>query len=225
VSYEATVFRRISKLYNNSDAEAIRRADVSFLEKNKPSGAEYLSSVESNLPILKSVIAGLGKYAPNDPFGLSAAYTETETLAKNKKIKELTFAHLSLLNSIDVFLTSLQLERGNSADFLQTVYVQKDVAGLLRAKGIDAGRSLLSETDKFIELVERRKLSVRDYPDHVEDVLSELKKSIEKLPNSAALMKSLNLMKQKQEQNDIPGLQKEHMNFLLSLRAAVKNLK
>lgn len=223
VSYEALVFRRMSKLYDSSDAETIRKADLNFIEKNKPTAAEYLSSFEKNLPALKSVITALVKNAPSDPFGLAAEFTVAEAFAKNKKSRELTFAHLSLLNSIDAFLTLLQLEKGNSADFLQTVYVQKDVAGLLRAKKLPDSQSLLSETGKFIELVERRKLSVRDYPDHVEDVLSELKQSVKNLPNNAPLIKSLNAMEQKMK--DIPALQKEHMNFLLLLRAAIKDLK
>lgn len=224
VSYEALVFRRISKLYDNSDAETIRSDDLNFIEKSKPNAAEYLSSFERKLPALKSVITGLVKNAPNDPFGLRAAFIESETLVKNKKSNELAFAHLSLLNSIDAFLTSLQLEKGNSADYLQTVYVQTDVAELLRTKRITDDRSsLVSATVKFIDLAEKRKLSVKNYPEYVKEILPELKKSVEKLSNNATLMKSLEVMEQKLD--DVPGLQKEHMNFLLSLRDAVKNLK
>jgi hypothetical protein len=223
VSYESLVFRRISKLYDNSDAETIRRADLNFIQRNKSTADEYLAHFQKNLPALKSVVTGLVKMSPNDPFGLAAAFTAADTLARNKKSRELTFAHLSLLNSIDVFLTSLQLEKGNSADYLQTVYVQKDVAELLRKKKITDNKStLLSATGRFIDSAEKRRLSVINYPEHVKEILPELKKSVEKMPNNAALLKSLNAMGQ--NLNDIRALQKEHMNFLLSLRAAVKNL-
>jgi hypothetical protein len=223
VKYDALVLRRISKLYNSSDAELIRKADLNFIDKNSMSGDDYMSLFEKNYPSFKAAVTYLLKDAPNDPFDLVAALTETETLLKNKKTTGLLTAHLSLLNAIDALVTSLQLQKGNTADFLQTVYIQKDVIELLKTKRAAINPDgLLAATNKFIDITENRKLSIKNYPEHVKDVLPDLKNIVEKMKNNNDLMKSLSMMER--NLNDVTGLQKEHINFLLLLREAVKKI-
>lgn len=220
VSYEAAVFRRISKLYSNSDAETVRSADLVFFGKTRPGGDEYLAAFAKNLPSIKSVINDLVKQEPNDPFGLMAALTESEKRLKNKKVNDLAYAHLSLLNAMDAFLTSQQLQRGNVADFLQTVYVQKNVAETLGTKRIAGSERLSATTQRFIDLVENRKQSISGYSDLVKAALPELRKIVEKLPNNVALKKGLDGMEQ--NLSNTQGLQREHLNFLLLLRSDIK---
>ena len=224
VHYEALVFRRISKLYNISGVETIRKTDLDFVERKRLSMDEYRILFGINFPIIKSVVKELLKNAGNDPFDLVATLTQSESLLKNKKNAELMSVHLSLLNSIDAFLTSLQLEKGNNADYLQTVYLQKNVIELLQTKKVlDHMDNVLSVTNKFIELAENRKLSIENYPEHVEIILPILKTVIEKLTNNTELKKSLDKMERNLK--NVTGLQKEHINFLLLLRKTANNLK
>lgn len=220
VRYEAAAFRRISKLYGNASAEAVQKADLIFLGTTSPGGNEYLAAFEKNLPMVRSAIIDILKQAPDDPFGLMAALTESAKLLKAKKVNDLAYSHLSMLNAIDAFLTSQQLQKGNAADFLQTVYVQKNIADKLRSKQVAGSERVSTVSGRFIDLVENRKQGMGNYPEHVKAVLPDLKKIVDKLPNNTALLKGLDSMEQ--NLGDTRALQREHMNFLLLLRSGIK---
>lgn len=223
VQYSALEFKRISKLYQISEAEKIRKNDLEFLEKKELTDTKYMDLFDRNLPLVKSVLEQILTKTRNvDPFGLKTEIDQIEIQLRNKNSAELLIAQLSLLNAMDAFVTSIQLSKGNPADFLQTVYVQKDVFGLLQTKRrLPARLNMISATNKFIESVENKKLSVKNYPDFVKGIIPEIKTSIARLANNAELIKSLGRMEQKL--NDPVGLQKEHMDFLLLLRDAVNH--
>ena len=223
VSYNALEFRRINKLYKISEAEEVRKNDLEFLEKKELTEIKYIELVKRNFPIVKLIIEQLLENEPNDPFGLKTTLQQLESQLKDNKSIEVSILHLSLLNAMDAFLSSMQLSKGNTADYLQTIYVQKDVFSQLQTKiNSQNTLSLILATGKFIGLVENKKLSLKNYPEHVKEILPKMKTSIERLDNNDELMKSLSTMEQKL--NNTTGLQKEHMNFLLQLRNTVNNL-
>jgi len=222
IKYEALIFRRISKLYKNSEAETVRKNDLEFLEKKQLTDEEYVAQLERNLPIIESFLGQLLKKDAHDPFSLKTALNQLETQLKNKKESDVMISHLSLLNAVDAYLTSIQLSKGNTADILQTIYVQKDVISLLKTKRlVDNTSKLLSATDKFIDLMESRSFSIKNYPEYIKEVLPELKTCIEKLDNRIELKRLLDIIEQ--NLSDAAGLQKEHMNFLLIVRDSINN--
>ncbi len=136
VTYSALEFRRINKLYAISEAEEVHKNDLEFLEKNQLTEKDYITLLERNFTLINSIAEQLIRNEPNDPFGLKTTLKQLEAQLKDKKSIEVTILHLSLLNAMDASLTSLQLSKGNNADILQTIYVQKDVFGLLQTKKI-----------------------------------------------------------------------------------------
>ena len=222
--YEASVCRRIGQLYPVREAGVIQKADLAYLEKRNSAAEEYPRLVEKNMLLMHSIVSGLLKNGPDDAFGLTQALARLEAALKDRKDADAAILHLSLLNAIDAFATSLQLAKGNTADYLQTIYVEKDVAVLLSAKKIGtAGPQLLSASNEFIHGVEAGKLSLKNYANHVKDVVPGLKECSANLADHAALINALNNMEK--SLNDAAALQRQHMDFLLTLRNTLRSLK
>jgi len=217
--YESLVFRRVSKLYGSQEAEQVSKEDLVFIEKNKPSEGDYLSICKRNLSLLKSVTKQVLSKAPIDPFGLAAALTRIDSMLAAKKANELMISQLSFLNALDAYLTSIELQKGNIADYLQTIYIQKDIAQkMLDRKKSDAAAKLLEQSASFILQVEQHKKSVNDYSGHVKEVLPLLKECLKLSGNSALLMKQLSQLEE--SLGDSRTLQGVHLGFLLQLRTA-----
>ena len=224
LKYESLVLRRIAKLYNNSDAERIMKYDLEFLDKNQLTAEYYYSFYKKNVALLKSITKQVLVNAPNDPFGLFAALSHVDSMLVLKKASDLATWQLSYLNALDAYLTTIELGKGNTADYLQTVYVQKDIAELMISKKkFDAAEKLAAQSEEFIQSVEERQRSLIDYGDHVKKVLPLLKDCVSKIANNTILMKQLS--KVEESLGDARGLQKVHLAFLLLLRNSVKLVK
>ncbi len=221
LKYEALVLRRISNLYKNSDAEKAIKYDLEFLDKNQFTADYYYSFYKRNIPLLKSITKEVIGYAPNDPFGLNTALSRIDTMLILKKVSDLAIVQLSFLNALDACLTTIELRKGNTADYLQTVYIQKDIAQLMINKGkFDAATQLAVKSGEFIQSVEQRKMSLKDYAENVKSVLPLLRDCAAKIANNSILMKQLSLLEESMA--DTRRLQNAHLTFLLQLKNSIK---
>jgi hypothetical protein len=115
------------------------------------------------------------------------------------------------------------LEKGNIADILQTMYLQRDMLQKVNCKDNENIRDLLNQSNSFIEQFEKREISISDYPARVKSMLTDLRTCAAKLGNNdARLSEYLNTMKQT---NDPVELQGEHIKFLLLLKEILNQKK
>ena len=134
VRFDALIFTRVNALYKAINAVSlVKKIDENDLEKNISSEA-YLNYLKENLPVMKSVIRELVSIGKGDPFGLLRAANILDQQLKYKNVIKIANAHLSFLNTIDACLTSRQLEKGNIADILQTMYLQRDMLQKINSK-------------------------------------------------------------------------------------------
>ena len=215
--YEAGVFGRINALYKEMDtALLIKQINKNISEKNL-SSKDYQNYLKENIPLMRSVTRQLVSMEKNHPFGLSSAINVLEQQIKNNNAIKTANAHLSLLNTIDAYLTSLQLEKGNAADILQTVYLQREILKKIESKNTENSvKHLLDLSNKFISDYEKRKLTIADYPAQVKKMLNDLNDlAIKSGKNDSRLLNSLETMQQKKDPVELQG---EHIKFLLLLK-------
>jgi hypothetical protein len=215
--YEAGVLGRINALYKEMDtALLIKKINKNISEKNL-SSKDYQNYLKENIPLMRSVTRQLVAMKKNDPFGLSAALRILEQQIKRNDGVKMANAHLSLLNTIDAYLTSLQLQKGNAADILQTIRLQREILQKINSKHPeDSIKHLIDLSNIFIEQFEKRKLSIADYPAQVKNMLNDLREIAVKFGKNDSQL--LNYLKNMQQKNDLAELQGEHIKFLLLLK-------
>jgi hypothetical protein len=213
VKYEALIFRRISKLFRSADAESIRKTDIEFIEKNNFSDNRFIELYRQNFPAFKNAVAELLKNDQTDPFKIIDGWNDTEAALRNGNIAEMLTSHLSMLNAIDAFVTVLQLKKGNAADYLQTIYIQKALVEKFKSKnpGADVDE-LLKRSNDFIEAAGNRKINFLDYPEAIKNMLRGLTIITKNINTNDELRAALKLMERNFD--DGVALQKEHLNFL-----------
>jgi hypothetical protein len=176
LAYEAEVFSRVNSLYRNinlpQEAKIIK-------ENNSQTGAasrEYQSYLLMDMSQLKSITSELVCMNEDDPFNLTGAVKMLEQQMKSKSTIRTANAHLALLHTIDACLTSLQLEKGNAADILQTMYLQIEILQRINSgKGDSLVLHLTTLSNEFIKQYEQRKISDDTYGLFVKNMLPELK--------------------------------------------------
>ena len=208
VLYSRQVLRRYAGLYNNKDVEA---TDAEFLQRKQFTGEAFLAYYKRRLPTLRAINKQVLQTIPGDPFGLEAMLTQSESMTN---ANDLATAHLSYLNGLDACMTTVELAKGNTADFLQTVYIQKDVAVVLKRVSSSAG--LLAAATRFAQLVESRKASLKDYPGYVKDILPLLKKCTAEIKGNQAMVAAVSQIEQ--SLSDPVALEKAYMDWLILVR-------
>jgi len=126
-----------------------------------------------------------------------------------------------LLNTIDAYLTSLQLAKGNAADVLQTVRLQSAIVHKISLQNKDTSLGHLIElSDAFISGFEKRTLTIDDYPGQLKNMISDLKDLAVRFGKTDdRLMSSLKTMELKTDPAELQG---EHIKFLLLLKELIK---
>jgi hypothetical protein len=118
---------------------------------------------------------------------------------------------------MDAYLTSLQLEKGNVADILQTIRLQSAIIHKVKSQDRDSSVAhLLGFSDTFINDFEKRKLTIADYPDQLKIMLNDLKNLAARFGNADARL--MNSLKRMEEKSDPVELQGQHIKFLLLLK-------
>ncbi len=219
IRYNASVFGRIHAIYPTMDtAIMVKNNDLSTL-KTRMDSKGYADYLARNLPLMKSIVRRLTGLEKNDPFELTAAMSLLHKQLEEKDSSGTAAAHLSLLNAIDAYLTYLQLQKGNIADILQTMYLQREIFRKINAQGDnESARKLITASEEFISRFEKREWSTNDYPGKVEEILSDFEAYTVSIitVNRDGLINSMKLMKEKL--NDARELQGAHIKFLLMLR-------
>jgi hypothetical protein len=216
LKYDATVFGRVNALYMIDTAKLIRDNDSIGIGNNL-SSTGYVSHLKTNIPFMRSVTHRLVSFKTTDPFQLTAALAAMQQQVNSKNAVKTVTAHLALLNAIDACLTSLQLEKGNAADILQTIYLQRDI--LQRINSSQHGNSLAHVIDlstAFVQQFESRQLMEADYPTKVMAMLGDLRVCAANFAhNDSHLLNYLDSMVQTTDPTELQGL---HIKFLLLLK-------
>jgi hypothetical protein len=223
ILYNASVFGRIHAIYPSMDTAVMVKDNDLAAVKTKIDSKAYADHLKRNLPLIKSIVARLAEFEKNDPFELKAAINLLHKQLEKSDIPGTANAHLSLLNGIDAHLTFLQLKKGNIADILQTIYLQREIFSKLNADQVnETVKNLIVTSEEFISLFEKRELKTKDYPQKVKEMIPGLETFAENMdsPNRDRLIDSIKLMKE--NLNDATGLQGAHIKFLLMLRDVVK---
>jgi len=220
--YGASVLGRVKSLYNFIDtAELIRIADAN-LAKTNASQQDYINHLQKNLLLLKSIVNHLTALQKNDVFELMSSYNILQQQVTNKDGTRVALAHLSLLNTIDACLTYLQLQKGNAADILQTIYLQRSIFLKIQNSGkSDFSARLIELSNNFIKSYESRKIDNNAYPEEVKAMVSDLRNCvIKKAKSDANLLALLDQINGKY--NGAIELQGHHINFLIALQEFLK---
>jgi len=198
----------------------IKQINKNISEKNL-SPKDYQNYLKENIPLMKSITRQLVSIENKDPFGLPAAINVLEQQIKSNDLVKIGNAHLSLLNTIDAYLTKLQLEKGNVADILQTIRLQSAIIHRINSKDRDTSVGhLLELSDTFTNDFEKRKLTIADYPAQLKNMLADLRSLANKSGKSDdRLVNSLRIMEQT---NNPVELQGEHIKFLLVLKELLR---
>ena len=214
--YEAAVSGRANALHTIDTAEMIRHNDSIAIGKNL-SSTGYVSHLMTNFPLIKSVTRRLVSFKTTDPFGLTEALTAMRQQVNNKNAMKTATAHLALLNAMDAYLTSLELEKGNAADILQTIYLQRDILQKINASQPGDSVAHVIELSKvFIQQFEAGQLTVADYTTKVVAMLGGLRIcAANSAQNDSHLLNYLDSMVQTKNLIELQGL---HIKFLLLLK-------
>jgi len=221
VRFNALIFTQVIASYKTiNTVSLVKRIDANDLEKNISSEA-YLNYLKENLPLMKLVTRELISIEGDDLFGLLSAANILEQQLKYKNVIKIANAHLSFLNTIDAYLTFQQLEKGNIADILQTMYLQSLVAHKISSQNKDTSLGHLIElSDAFISGFEKRTLTIDDYPGQLKNMISDLKDLAVRFGKTDdRLMSSLKTMELKTDPAELQGA---HIKFLLVLKELIK---
>lgn len=225
LAYEAEVFSRVNSLYKAINLPE----DLKIIQENNfqkgSASREYQTYLLMDMAQLKSITTQLVSINKDDPFNLTGAVKMLEQQMKSKSTIRTANAHLALLHSIDACLTSLQLEKGNAADILQTVYLQTEI---LQKINLEKGDSLvmrvLTLSNEFIRQYEQRRISDDTYGPLIKSILPELKTVAAMIAtNSKSGNQLMDCLKNVEASiGDPTELQGAHIKFLLLLRDAAK---
>ena len=206
---EASVFRRVKSIYPKfeSSLNAFPSFDPQNFEANP---SNYINRLTISLGLFKSILNDLKSIVKADPFKLTDAISTLEERLREDDVQASALAHLSLINTLDAYMSMLQFEKGNSADVLQTMYLQKEV--LRDRTQTEQVKRLEDLADEFIKKFDRRELTSNSYSVTVSKMIP-LFNSI--VPASEELKQSLADVEK--NLSDPLALQGAHIKFLLKL--------
>jgi hypothetical protein len=213
LAYHRSVFTRLAAETHSAAAAEQARLAQKLLEGRDP-GAEYVSFVRTSVDALKPLISrwsGSRQYQ-GDAFGLAAALEALSAAFGSDDRAALPSAHFNLLTRLDSDITDVQLSRGDPADVLQTVTMQRDLFTSVRR--LKALAPMVKErSERFIRAYEERKIGNGQY----RELLAGLRATFAEAAsgNTAA---TTALAEIDRNMNNVAGLQKSHRAFLLALR-------
>jgi len=219
--YDASVFARINvQLKSRDTADLIREHDLKLMAM-KITSDEYFNHLSKTFPFMQSTLSSLIEPGKGDLFELKKAMNQLKVQIERKDISRAAIAHMSLLNTIDAYLTYRQLEKGNVADVLQTMYLQSSMINYIISQNKDTSLGHLIElSDAFIGGFEKRALTIDDYPGQLKNMISDLKGLAVRFgKRDDRLMSSLKTMELKTDPAELQG---EHIKFLLLLKELIK---
>lgn len=110
----------------------------------------------------------------------------------------------------------VQKSRGDTADILQTVRLQRELYSRPELSRVNCGKSLVEWSDKFIQAYQARKAGDDDYVKLVQMSIGCYKETTQsRVGQKLGLAPSIAEMRQ--SLNNPAGLQKAHRNYLLRL--------
>ena len=209
---ENSVLGRAQSLYPKLDNLGFKELQLSQEQVKDMTTANYTNRLNKSLSLFKSIANHLRSVSGGDPFELAEAINQVDQSLKANDLRSTTIAHLSLINTLDAYLTMLQFKIGNKADILQTIYLQRQIMDELKSKN-DQITQLRDLSIEFINRFEKREIDINSYSSRVNQMLPLLKTIS---PSS----EELKLLLTNIEKNiaDPVALQGAHIKYLLKLR-------
>lgn len=150
-----------------------------------------------------------------DAFAVKAAMVHFVGAARRALWSDLSAAHRTVLQRLDAQLTSLQLERGDPADFLQNLRWQRALyRGKPALRKIDGAAQLVAATQDVIHAIGERRAPLRDAAKAIQSQFEAFAATAKALPQ-LRLQPALERMAA--AERDLAAMQKAHREFLLAL--------
>jgi hypothetical protein len=110
--------------------------------------------------------------------------------------------------------------KGDEADILFTVRLQKDVYSNEKLARTQFFKKLVDATNDFISKYSLRTVTNKDYSGYIRSLMDYFKQSVEILGGNVMITSLANLVKSVNEKN-LAGIQKAHLAFLNDLSRAI----
>jgi hypothetical protein len=237
IEFRPTVFRRVFGANLDSHRAVFTRMDILFqlpgarqqaraaerAARTRPLTSavyrrflrDYLGRAEA---LVAKVVEGGGV---GDPFRVMADAKRARDSLSSRDDAVVTAAHGTFMNSLDSFLTMLQLERGDVADIAQNLRWQEHLIRSLPSLGqaAEAGHVRERSVD-FVRAYEAGEKGSADYPKLMEQILPDLRASLALL-NRPDLGLEKELAAIEASLRSPVSLQKAHRDLLLKLEPLV----
>lgn len=152
-----------------------------------------------------------------DQFALAAAEKGVVTALASGDVPAIQSHHGAFVEGLDALLTTLDIREGDLADVCQNVRWQAELFRARKLSGVNAGRRVISRSEKFVDAFAARKATVDDYPKLMTDLLSGLREATKVLKSDALAERA----KAIGEAPDPKTLQRRHWEYLDTLAELV----
>lgn len=215
-----SVFTRLTALSRNDRAR--RQVDAAAeLLKERPDEASYVKFLQTNVVSLDGHLKDTSRlHKAGDPFASSAVLKDLGASLRPANIQRAANAHAAFLHKLDALLTMIQKSRGDTADILQTVRLQKELYSRPELSRVKCAKGLVESSDQFIEGYQARKAGNDDYIKLVKTSLDCYEETSRTIGGYRRLVTS-GVGDIRQNTNNAASLQKAHLNYLLRLQSSI----
>ncbi|MEP6742107.1 MAG: sialidase family protein, partial [bacterium] len=210
-----SVFTRLAAITRNDKAKRQVEAAEELL-KQRPDETYYRKFLQTNLPSLSGHLRDTAKLQKaGDPFGSNTVIESLKANLRSGNVERMANAHAAFLHKLDALLTMVQKSRGDTADILQTVRLQRELYARPELSRFSCAKSIIKWSDNFIQAYQARKAGNEDYLKLVEMSIGCYKETSHSAAQKRALAEITRNLKNPAE------LQKAHLNYLLALGNAI----
>ena len=198
-------FPGTAKLVTNARAllkkRIAQRAYVAFVQ----------ASQEMDHGIAKELMARLG--SSGDPFGLAVSQKELTTALASGNAAAIQSHHGAFLEGLDALLTTLDIREGDLSDVCQNVRWQAELFRARKLSGLNAGKRVITRSERFVDDFAARKTTVESYPALIKELLPGLREAAKALRSDALAERAKALA----DEPDPKTLQRRHWEYLDTL--------
>ncbi len=192
------------------------------LLKSKPDTKAYLKTLQKSTGLLYNTVVEMSGVFDGlkDSLGVTENIRLLNSFNADSNVSKVVALHLKLLNQLDAWQTMAIKSKGDEADILFTVRLQKDVYSNEELARTQFLKKLVDATNDFISKYSLRTVINKDYSGYIRSLMDYFKQSVEILGGNVMITSLGNLVKSVNEKN-LAGIQKAHLAFLNDLLRAI----
>jgi hypothetical protein len=184
------------------------------LLKSKPDTKAYLKTLQKSTGLLYNTVVEMSGVFDGlkDSLGVTENIRLLNSFNADSNVSKVVALHLKLLNQLDAWQTMAIKSKGDEADILFTVRLQKDVYSNEELARTQFLKKLVDATNDFISKYSLRTVINKDYSGYIRSLMDYFKQSVEILGGNVMITSLGNLVKSVNEKN-LAGIQKAHLAF------------